>query len=141
MTDKPALAYNPLFLYGGVGLGKTHLMHAIGHRCVQKGLSVLYVSSEQFTNDLIYEETKNGIGYILGKSTGLLAKTNLQQSLTGVSTEGVFQISHKYTAQNYAAYDPIRYISPKVRSSNVAQNRLRQLPNQSIINLRETALR
>jgi chromosomal replication initiator protein len=53
VTDKPALAYNPLFLYGGVGLGKTHLMHAIGHRCVQKGLSVLYVSSEQFTNDLI----------------------------------------------------------------------------------------
>ena len=53
VTDKPALAYNPLFLYGGVGLGKTHLMHAIGHRCVQKGLGVLYVSSEQFTNDLI----------------------------------------------------------------------------------------
>jgi chromosomal replication initiator protein len=53
VTDKPAHAYNPLFLYGGVGLGKTHLMHAIGHRCVQKGLGVLYVSSEQFTNDLI----------------------------------------------------------------------------------------
>jgi chromosomal replication initiator protein len=53
VTDKPAMAYNPLFLYGGVGLGKTHLMHAIGHRCVQKGLGVLYVSSEQFTNDLI----------------------------------------------------------------------------------------
>ncbi len=53
VSDSPAMAYNPLFLYGGVGLGKTHLLHAIGHRCQGKGLSVLYVSSEQFTNDLI----------------------------------------------------------------------------------------
>lgn len=53
VTDSPALAYNPLFLYGGVGLGKTHLLHAIGHECQRKALHVLYVSSEQFTNDLI----------------------------------------------------------------------------------------
>jgi chromosomal replication initiator protein len=48
------MAYNPLFLYGGVGLGKTHLLHAIGHCCQKRNLSILYVSSEQFTNDLIY---------------------------------------------------------------------------------------
>lgn len=53
VAEKPAYAYNPLFLYGGVGLGKTHLLHAIGNHCDQNGLKVLYVSSEEFTNDLI----------------------------------------------------------------------------------------
>jgi chromosomal replication initiator protein len=53
VAEKPAMAYNPLFLYGGVGLGKTHLLHAIGNACSYRGLQVLYVSSEEFTNDLI----------------------------------------------------------------------------------------
>jgi len=53
VAERPAQAYNPLFLYGGVGLGKTHLLHAIGSACEQRGLQVLYVSSEEFTNDLI----------------------------------------------------------------------------------------
>lgn len=53
VADNPARAYNPLFLYGGVGLGKTHLLHAIGNSAHQQGLQVLYVSSEEFTNDLI----------------------------------------------------------------------------------------
>jgi chromosomal replication initiator protein len=53
VSDSPARAYNPLFLYGGVGLGKTHLLHAVGNACLVAGLNVLYVSSEDFTNDLI----------------------------------------------------------------------------------------
>jgi len=53
VAEKPARAYNPLFLYGGVGLGKTHLLHAIGNACYSRGLNVLYVSSEEFTNEII----------------------------------------------------------------------------------------
>src|SRR5574340_866565 len=53
VAEKPARAYNPLFLYGGVGLGKTHLLHAIGNACYVRGLNVLYVSSEEFTNEII----------------------------------------------------------------------------------------
>ena len=53
VADAPGQAYNPLFLYSGVGLGKTHLLHAVGQQAARSGKSVLYVSSEQFTNDFI----------------------------------------------------------------------------------------
>ena len=59
VSESPAHAYNPLFLYGGVGLGKTHLLHAIGRSIQQKGQKVLYVSSEEFTNDFI-NSVRNG---------------------------------------------------------------------------------
>ena len=63
--DQPGEAYNPLFLYGGVGLGKTHLMQAIGNRILKNNRSakILYVTSEKFTNQLInaIKDNKNEI--------------------------------------------------------------------------------
>ena len=55
VAEAPATSYNPLFLYGGVGLGKTHLMHAIANEILvhNKNTSILYVTSEKFTNQLI----------------------------------------------------------------------------------------
>jgi chromosomal replication initiator protein len=55
VAEQPSKAYNPLFLYGGVGMGKTHLMHAIGHEVKLRnpGASISYVSAEKFTNEMI----------------------------------------------------------------------------------------
>ena len=53
VAEKPGQSYNPLYLHSGSGLGKTHLLQAIGKRCASQGMSVLYVTSEQFTNEFI----------------------------------------------------------------------------------------
>ncbi len=70
VADKPGKLYNPLFMYGNSGLGKTHLMHAIGNYIKENSnKKVLYITSEQFVNDLILmykkdEEKKDNLGYI-----------------------------------------------------------------------------
>lgn len=61
MAESPGEAYNPLYIYGGPGLGKTHLMHSIGHFIIDQNpdTKVLYVTSEEFTNEVI-ESIRNG---------------------------------------------------------------------------------
>ena len=53
VAENPANLYNPFVVYGGVGLGKTHLLHAIAHACRMRGLQVIYIPSEAFINDLV----------------------------------------------------------------------------------------
>ncbi|MDE6363117.1 MAG: chromosomal replication initiator protein DnaA [Lachnospiraceae bacterium] len=68
VAESPGEAYNPLYLYGGAGLGKTHLMHSIGHFVLEQNLQkkVLYVTSEQFTNEVI-ESIRNGNAAVMTK--------------------------------------------------------------------------
>ncbi len=64
VSQDPGKHYNPLFLYGGVGLGKTHLLHAVGNGAARNGLSVRYVTTETFTNDLIEAiRTKSNVAF------------------------------------------------------------------------------
>ena len=53
VSEKPGVTYNPLFIYSGVGLGKTHLLHAIGHDVQEKAASLIYATTEEFTNQYI----------------------------------------------------------------------------------------
>ena len=69
VAELPAQAYNPLFIYGGVGLGKTHLMHATGHYILKRnpGAKLLYITSETFTNELIAAIRQNTNEQLRGK--------------------------------------------------------------------------
>jgi chromosomal replication initiator protein len=69
VADKPAKMYNPLFLYGGVGLGKTHLMHAIGNQLLAGDPSrkISYISSEQFTNELVMSIREGAMAAFRGR--------------------------------------------------------------------------
>lgn len=67
IADGPGQSFNPLFIYGGVGLGKTHLLHAVGNLAAARGSRVLYCTSEQFTNELITSIRGRGTEAFRGK--------------------------------------------------------------------------
>lgn len=59
VSENPGLAYNPLVIYSGVGLGKTHLLHSIAHQLLSRGLNPIYVTAEQFTNEYVKSIREN----------------------------------------------------------------------------------
>lgn len=73
VADSPGKAYNPLFIFGGVGLGKTHLMNAIGNNIVDKqpGVKMMYAPAEQFTNEFVYSMRNDRMDEFKAKYRGL----------------------------------------------------------------------
>lgn len=128
VADNPSLAYNPLFLYGGSGLGKTHLMHAIGHYILENypDKNVLYVSSEMFTNELIKSLEDN-------KKTRMRAFKNKYRNLDVLLIDDIQFIEGKEATQEEffhtfnALYDMNKQI---IISSDRAPNKLTKLDDR-----------
>ena len=80
VAQNPGQSYNPLFIYGGVGLGKTHLLHAIGHAATANHVQLICVSAEQFTNDFVnaIRERKTGEFRDKYRSAGMLLIDDIQ---------------------------------------------------------------
>jgi chromosomal replication initiator protein len=92
VAEHPASRYNPLFIYGGAGLGKTHLLHAIGHVAASRGVHVRIASSEQFTNELINAIRSNTTEAFRGlyRANGLLLIDDIQFIAGKESTQEEF---------------------------------------------------
>jgi len=67
VAEKPGIQYNPLFIYGGTGLGKTHLLQAIGNDAIEKNKNVIYVTVEQFMNDFLFSIKNKNMDHFRGK--------------------------------------------------------------------------
>jgi len=103
VAENPGHSYNPLFIYGGVGLGKTHLLQAIGHMALASNLQVLYVSAEQFTNDFI---------------------TALQERKTE-------EFNHKYRSVDMLLIDDIYFIIGKEQTQEAFFHTFNELHNEN----------
>jgi chromosomal replication initiator protein len=69
VSEKPSLVYNPLIIHGDTGQGKTHLLHAIGHAAIERGLNVVYSSADQFTNEFVLAVKQNDVDHFRSKFT------------------------------------------------------------------------
>jgi len=92
VAQKPGNSYNPLFIYGGAGLGKTHLLHALGHAALASNMHVLYVTAERFTNEFVnsIREKKSGDFHSKYRSVDMLLIDDIHFIIGKEQTEESF---------------------------------------------------
>ena len=130
VSESPGTIYNPLFLYGGVGLGKTHLMHSIANfiRTNHKNMNILYVTSEQFTNEVI-DAIRNGNSSVISKfrekyrSIDVLLVDDIQFIIGKESTQEEF--FHTFNALHGAGKQIIISSDRPPKDMNILEERIR----------------
>lgn len=134
VAESPGEAYNPLFIYGGVGLGKTHLMHSIAHFVLQKNPSakVLYVTSEYFTNELI-DSIRNGNNSTMSKfrekyrNIDVLLIDDIQFIIGKESTQEEF--FHTFNSLHYAKKQIVISSDKPPKDMEILEDRLVRVLN------------
>lgn len=130
VAESPGAIYNPLFLYGGVGLGKTHLMHSIAHFIIKNNpqLNILYVTSEQFTNEVI-DAIRNGNNSALSRfrekyrTIDVLLVDDVQFIIGKESTQEEF--FHTFNALHGAGKQIIISSDRPPKDMNILEERIR----------------
>ncbi|MEA3337427.1 MAG: chromosomal replication initiator protein DnaA [Chloroflexota bacterium] len=125
VAEKPGGRYNPLFIYSGVGLGKTHLMHAIAHRSRQVGLNPVYISSEVFTNELITAIRTNAQDQFRAKyrTSDVLLVDDVQFLAGKPSTQEEF--FHTFNALHESGRQVVLACDRPPKAMSALENRLR----------------
>jgi chromosomal replication initiator protein len=123
--DRPGGRYNPLFIYSGVGLGKTHLMHAIAHRCRQNGYKAVYVSCEMFTNELVTAIRTNTQEQFRAKyrTSDVLLVDDVQFLAGKPSTQE--ELFHTFNALHEAGRQVVLACDRPPKAMSTLENRLR----------------